>query len=217
MHLIKASAEIRRATEDMELIIEEAIRVCYKSEDRICEGSAEKIIRDIMDKHHESTIEHAAITVKFINDRGISHEEVRHRISSFSQESTRYCNYSKDKFDNELNIIDIRGGYPEQPKERFDVWMEAMLDAERHYLKMIELGATPGEARSVLPNSLKTELFWTANPREWRHIFKLRTSNAAHPQIVEVMLPLLKEFKNRWPVLFGDIEPGSKWVNYFKE
>lgn len=216
MRIIKPSTEIMSFTPDMELVIEQCIRVCYKSEDRIEEGSAAKIIRNIMDKHHESTIEHALITVRFINDRGISHEEVRHRISSFSQESTRYCNYTKGKFDNEITVIDIRGGFPDMGQARFDVWMEAMRDAEKHYSKLIELGATAQEARSVLPNSLKTEVVWSANPRQWRSIFKLRTSEAAHPQIVEVMVPLLAEFKEKWPVLFGDIEPSPRWETYFK-
>lgn len=214
MKLIKANTVIMAHTQDMELVIEQAIRVCYKSEDRIEPGSAEKIIRTIMDKHHESTIEHALITVRFVNDRGISHEEVRHRISSFSQESTRFCCYGKDKFDNELNIIDIRGGFPEMGEERFLVWLDGMQYAEKTYLKMLELGATAQEARSVLPNSLKTELVWSANPRQWRAIFKLRTSAAAHPQIAEVMVPLLREFKEKWPVLFGDIEASTKWDSY---
>lgn len=518
MQIIKPYAEIISATENIELIIEQAIRVCYKSEDRICEGSANKIIKDIMDKHHESTIEHAMITVRVINDRGVSHEEVRHRLSSFSQESTRYCvagdmklntsnphqnltiadlynnrinsingawkriklkqlneltgqlgystineifytgmkptikiktnlgyeiictedheiltsqgyvkgsnlntvgdiavngstllyrnahwlfhqyntlyktavqiandfnfnvstikkwinifnlprkplsywnkgrepwnkgltededprvkiqanalreyywdlgrvnidkpnrimklgksnygslveecceicnseanlqvhhidenrennsivnlitlcpscrqglhsrnlevvyydkitsitdngivpvydismdsqfknfiangvvvhncQYSKDKFGNEITVIDIKSGFPDMSEECYLEWLEAMNDSERHYNRMIELGAKAQLARSVLPNSLKTELVWSANPREWRLIFKLRTSAAAHPQIAEVLVPLLGEFKKRWPVLFSDIEPAKCWDRYIAE
>lgn len=205
MNIIKASAEIIAFTPDLEKVIEYAGRKCYKSEDRICEGSAEKFIEHLKGLHHESVLEHGSITVCFINDRGISHEEVRHHISSFSQESTRYCNYSKGKFGGEITVIDIRGGFPDMPVTRFEVWVEAMLDAERHYNKLIELGATAQEARSVLPNSLKTELVWTANPREWRHIFNMRCSNAAHPQIKEVMIPLRGEFAKRWPSLFADL------------
>jgi len=205
MNIVQATAIILSFTPDLEKLIELAGRVCYKSEDRIDEGSADKFIDHLKELHHESVLEHGLITVKFINDRGISHEEVRHRISSFSQESTRYCNYTKGKYGNEITVIDIRGGFPNMGVDRFDVWCEAMRDAEKHYCKMIELGASAQEARSVLPNSLKTELVWSANPREWRHIFKMRTSKAAHPQIKEVMIPLLNEFKNRWPVLFSDI------------
>jgi thymidylate synthase (FAD) len=159
-----------------------------------------------MDKHHESVIEHGSISVYFTNDRGVSHEEVRHRLSSFSQESTRYCNYAKDKFGDEITIIDISGGFPDAPQEWLDVWLEACADVERHYMRLIDLGAPAQFARSVLNNSLKTELVWTANPREWRHIFKMRTASAAHPQMREVMVPLLAEFKSKWPSLFGDLQ-----------
>lgn len=216
MRVIKPSTEILTPKKGIEEIIELAIRVCYKSEDRIEPGSAAKIIKNILEKHHESTIEHAIITVRFINDRGVSHEEVRHRLSSFSQESTRYCNYSKDKFGNGITVIDIRGGFPDMG-ERFDVWLEAMQSAENYYNKLIEMGASAQEARSVLPNSLKTELIWSANPREWRHIFGMRTSDAAHPQIAEVMVPLLNEFKQLWPVLFEDITHAKRWDRYLTE
>lgn len=209
MRLIKPSVEIMNYTPNMEATIEEAIRTCYKSEDKICEGSANKIIRNIMDRHHESTIEHALITVRFVCDRGVTHEGVRHRLSSFSQESTRYCGYDKGKFGNEISVIDIRGGFPNMGA-RFDVWLEAMESAEGYYMKLKEMGATSEEARSVLPNSLKTELVWSANPRSWRHAFQMRVDNSAHPQIAEVMVPLLEEFSGIWPVLFSDIVVGSK-------
>lgn len=213
MRLVKPSTEIITAKQNIEEIIELAIRVCYKSEDRIVPGSAARIIKSILEKHHESTIEHAIITVRFIFDRGVSHEAVRHRLSSFSQESTRYCAYNKDKFGGEISVIDIRSGFPEMG-ERFGIWLEAMQMAEKYYLKMLEMGATAQEARSVLPNSLKTELVWSANPREWRHIFNMRTSSSAHPQIAEVMVPLLNEFKKLWPVLFEDIEHAKCWDRF---
>ena len=216
MRLIKPSVEIINYTPNMEATIEEAIRKCYKSEDKICEGSANKIISNIMDRHHESTIEHALITVCFICDRGVTHEGVRHRLSSFSQESTRYCGYDKGKFGNEISVIDIRGGFPNMGA-RFDVWLEAMEAAEGYYMKMKEMGATSEEARSVLPNSLKTELVWSANPRSWRHIFQMRVENSAHPQIAEVMVPLLEEFSSKWPVLFKDIVVGSKHRRFLKD
>jgi len=206
MKLIQASAVIESFTPDLQELIEKAGRVCYRSEERIAPGTAEKFITSILSNHHESVLEHGAITVRFINDRGVSHEEVRHRISSFSQESTRYCSYDKAKHGSEITVIDIRGGFPSMPEERFLIWHHAMLAAEQAYFALLAAGAAPQEARSVLPNSLKTELVWTANPREWRHVLRLRTSKAAHPQIREVMIPLLREFQQRWPAIFSDIK-----------
>lgn len=195
--------------------IEKVGRTCYKSEDKITEGSAEKFINNIISRGHEAVIEHYNITVRFVCDRGVSHEIVRHRVASYTQESTRYCNYTNDKFGNEINVIDIREGIeldtkmknmPGELKEQIiNEWIMAMKDAERHYNKMIELGATPQIARGVLPNSLKTELVVTMNLREWRHFFKLRTDIAAHPQIREVAIPLLKEFQKLIPVVFDDL------------
>lgn len=160
-------------------------------------------------------IEHYNITVRLTNDRGVSHEEVRHRIASYAQESTRYCNYAKDKFGNEITYIDIRGGMNLDPKvskldaaiqsQIYDEWVEACLDAEKHYNKMISLGATPQIARSVLNNSTKTEICITMNIREWRHFFDLRCSPAAHPQMREIAIMLLKAFKTMIPVVFDDL------------
>jgi thymidylate synthase (FAD) len=196
--------------------IEKVGRTCYKSEDKITEESAEKFVKGIISRGHEAMIEHASITVRFTCDRGVSHEAVRHRIASFAQESTRYCNYSQDKFGSEITVIDIEGGIkfdtkmkslsPESIIKIIEEWKVAMLDAERHYLRMIKLGATPQIARGVLPNSLKTEIVITANLREWRNIFKLRTDIAAHPQIREIMIPLLNQLKTLIPVIFDDIE-----------
>lgn len=205
MKIIKASAEILMATPNLEQVIELAGRVCYKSEDRITEDSAAAFIQRMHDSKHESVLEHGAITVRVINDRGISHEEVRHRICSFSQESTRYVNYTKGKFGSEITVIDLIGGFPDMGDIRYAIWKKAMEQAERSYFEMIEAGATPQEARSVLPNSLKTELVWTANPREWRWIFTKRCHKTAHPQIREIMRPLMKEFAVRWPSLFSDL------------
>lgn len=187
--------------------IEQCARTCYKSEDKITEGSAEKLIRNLVKNGHEAMLEHCSFTVKFTVDRGVSHELVRHRIASFAQESTRYCCYTKDKFGSEITVIkpcfwdeddNFSGNYA--------TWKSAMLQAEQHYFQLIKNGATAQEARSVLPNSLKTEIVVTANIREWRNILKLRTSTAAHPQIREVMIPLLKELQDKVPVLFEDIQ-----------
>ena len=198
--------------------IERIGRVCYKSEDKISEDgeTAKKFVKMLIDREHEAMIEHSLLSVRFTVDRGISHELVRHRIASFAQESTRYVNYSLDKFGNEINVIDINGGINLDNKMKdvnaLDIagivyeWKMAMQDAEKHYMKMIELGATPQIARSVLPNSAKTEITITANYREWRNFFKLRTANTAHPQMREVTVPLLKELKIRLPIIFDDIE-----------
>lgn len=185
--------------------IEKIGRVCYKSEDKItADGeSARKFVKMIIDRGHEAMIEHSSLSVKFIVDRGVSHELVRHRIASFAQESTRYCNYSKDKFDNGVTFI--KPYFFEDGSERYTAWLSAMDIAEQDYLKLLELGATPQEARSVLPNSTKTEITITANYREWRNFFKLRTAKAAHPQMREVTIPLLNELKEKLPIIFDDI------------
>ncbi len=178
-------------------------RVCYKSEDRITDGSAEKFVGMILKSGHESVLEHEKITVRFVCDRGVTHEIVRHRIASYSQESTRYCNYSKDKFGGEITFI--RPCFWAEDDEKYAVWKETMQGIEDSYGKLISLGAKPEEARSILPNSVKTEIMVTMNLREWRHFFKLRTSERAHPQIREIAIPLLNELKGLVPVIFDDI------------
>ena len=184
--------------------IERAGRTCYKSEGKIGDGTAEKFIAAIIKRGHESVLEHEKITVRFICDRGVTHELVRHRIASYSQESTRYCNYSQDRFGSELTFI--KPCFWEDGSENMRIWEETMQHIEDNYNKMTAAGAKPEEARSILPNSLKTEIVVTMNMREWRHYFKLRTSPAAHPQIREISIALLKEFKEKLPVLFTDIE-----------
>ena len=205
MQIIKASAEILAATPDLEQIIEIAGRTCYRSEDKITAESATKFIQMLKERHHMAMLEHGAITVRFICDRGVSHEIVRHRIASYGQESTRYCNYSKDKFGNEITVIDIKEGFPEMSVASYAAWKSAMKAAEIAYFLMLDAGSTAQEARSVLPNSLKTAIAMTANPREWMHFFSLRTDKAAHPQMREVAIPLFEEFKKRWPAIFDSI------------
>lgn len=187
--------------------IEKIGRVCYKSEDKITEDgeSAKKFVQMIIDRGHEAMIEHSSLSVKFTVDRGVSHELVRHRIASFAQESTRYCNYSKDKFDNGITFI--KPFFFKEDTEEYKEWKCAMDNAEQSYLWLInECKKSPQEARSVLPNSTKTEITITANYREWRNFFKLRTEKAAHPQMREVTIPLLMELKERLPVIFDDIK-----------
>lgn len=182
-------------------------RTCYKSEKHITNLSTERFIKNLIEKKHEAIIEHAYITVKFICDRGVSHEIVRHRLASFAQESTRYCNYSSDKFDNNITVIKPVF-YSDTESVQYKTWLDSCLQSEQAYFKLIKNGSTPEEARSVLPNSLKTELVMTANLREWRHFFKLRAADItgkAHPQIKQLTIPLLKELQNILPVIFGDI------------
>ena len=205
MLIIKAETEILQATPDLEKLIELAGRVCWKSEDRITEGSSDKFIEMLKSKNHVSVLEHGAITVRIICDRGILAELSRHRICSLSVESSRYCSYNKDKFSNQVSFIDPRPGFPDMGNERFRIWKEAMQVAEEVYLFLLERGAKPEEARNVLPNSLKTEIVITANPREWLHIFEVRTSSGAHPQMKEIMIPLKNKFIERWPSLFNPV------------
>lgn len=205
MKEIRPSFEIMDDIDGAKILqkLERCGRVCYKSEDKITEGSAEKFIGMILKSGHESVLEHEKLTVKFICDRGVTHEIVRHRIASYSQESTRYCNYSKDKFGNELTFI--RPCFWADDSEEYAVWKQAMEEIEKTYVKLISLGAKPEEARSILPNSLKTEIVCTMNLREWRHFFRLRTAERAHPQIREISVALLDELKRRIPVIFDDI------------
>ena len=186
--------------------IEECGRVCYKSEDRITEDSAEKFCRGIIQNGHEAVLEHCSFTVKFTVDRGVSHEIVRHRLASYCQESTRYCNYEQEKFGKEITVI--QPYFLREGTEPFNAWMEACMIAEKYYFDLLDMGLSAQEARDVLPNSLKTEVVMTANIREWRHFFKLRCSPAAHPQMQEVAIMLLREVKAKIPVLFDDIYQG---------
>lgn len=210
-------------------------RVCYKSEDKMGEGTDVALINKLKSFKHESVFEHGVITVKFLTDRGVTHELVRHRIAAFSQESTRYCNYAKDKFGNEISVVDPFFFNPDEDVREviipdvgfadfgngnspclsatgrkalmnsFDVWMLTCLWTEWGYNTLTQqFKRSAQEARSVLPNSLKTEIQVTSNVREWRHILTLRTSRDAHPQIRQIMVPLGRVLAEKWPVLFGD-------------
>ena len=199
MKLIQQSWEWVQCPKTPLQIIELAGRTCYKSEDKITEESAEKFVRGILKSGHESVIEHVSATVRFITNRGVTHELVRHRLCAFSQESTRYVDYQ-----NEMEFI-IPVWWDDGSKGAKETFTAAIKDAEWFYKELRNKGWRPEQAREVLPNALKTEIVVTANMREWRHIFKLRTSKAAHPQIRELMTSCLKGFKERIPVLFDDI------------
>lgn len=207
MKIIKSGYEILTPITGNELkLIEIAGRTCYKSNDKITEESAKKFVAGLIKRGHEAMLEHSILSIKFICDRGISHELVRHRLASFAQESTRYCNYSKDKFGNEITVI--KPYFFEKGSANYNAWYESCQAAENAYFKMLNNGATPQEARSVLPNSLKTEIIVTMNYREWRHFFKLRAARLtgpAHPQMEEITIPLLNEIKKLIPVVFDDI------------
>jgi thymidylate synthase (FAD) len=219
MRLTKPSYDIMNITQSPLQLLELSGRVCYKSEDLIKEGSAEKFVNKILhDYKHESVIEHSSLTVKLIIDRGVSHELVRHRLASYSQESTRYCNYGKSKYSGHVTFIippwvniepgiyklgdKIPGATPACCE-----WAWILLRSEQTYLNLLnEHNWTPQQARSVLPNSLKTEIVTTANFREWRHIFSQRTHKTAHPQMREIMIPLLIEISNLVPIIFDDLK-----------
>ena len=198
--------------------IANAARTCYQSGSMANERNDAKLIHNLIQHQHEAMLEHASITVTFKVDRGITHELVRHRLASFAQESSRYCNYNKEKFGNAITYIDIRNAVEIDPATKkmdtkakmylINEWIKACSDAEKHYMRMLELGCSPQIARSVLNNSTKSEIVVTANIREWRHILKLRavgTTGAPHPQMVEIMQPLLKKFKSMLPDLFFDL------------
>lgn len=205
MRIIKPSVEILDELNGNEIIkkIEKIGRVCYKSEEKITNDSSKIFIENILKSGHESVIEHEKVSIRFICDRGVSHEIVRHRIASYSQESTRYCNYSKDKFGKEITVI--KPLFWEEDSNEYKIWYDAMLYSEQAYHTLIQMGVKPQEARSILPNSLKTEIVVTMNLREWRHFFKLRTASNAHPQMREIACMALNKLKQEIPIIFNDI------------
>lgn len=206
MRIIKPGVEIMTPTDGILEHLERCGRVCYKSEDKIADGTAEKFVAGIIKRGHEAVLEHASITVKFTCDRGVSHEIVRHRMASFCQSSTRYCNYSNEKFGSEITVI--KPCFLEDGTGSYVVWRDACEMAEAYYFRLLNGNTkrlTPQEARSVLPNSLMTELVMTANIREWRHFLRLRCDKAAHPQMREVALMLLDKLHEAVPVCFDDV------------
>lgn len=187
-------------------LVEIAGRTCYQSE-RVERDTAEAFIKRSISRGHESILEHATVSLRFICDRGVTHELVRHRIASYSQESTRYCNYSNGKFGEEITVI--KPCFWEDGSNQMYEWEEAMWDAERHYMELLKLGATPQEARSVLPNSLKTEIVVTMNLREWRHFIRLRylgVAGSPHPQIKEVAKMAYDLLMEQYPAFFEDLK-----------
>lgn len=200
MKIIEPSATIETPFNGDEILkfLERCGRVCYKSECKITPDSAKKFVSTLLKSKHESVIEHFSFTVRFICDRGVSHEIVRHRLASYSQESTRYCDYGKS---GEIQVIKPIGLKDEKA---LCLWETAIEEAEYAYTTLRELGISPQIARSVLPNALKTELVMTANLREWRHFFRMRCAPDAHPQMRQITIPLLKECRQMLPVIFEE-------------
>lgn len=215
MKIIRQSHEITYMGDPTEILkrIERAGRTCYKSEDKITDESAEAFVAKLVRTGHLSVLEHESIQVRFITDRGVTHELVRHRLAAYSQESTRYCDYGEEEVRFVLPVefseryvgtwpygtsLAVLGGtIPER------AWFLACIQAGSFYRAMRDAGAPPQLARSVLPNCLKTEIVMTANLREWLHVLELRTSKAAHPQIRALMLGVLRDFAEKLPAIFG--------------
>ena len=207
MKLIKSYIELEHHLpyDEMIQVIENAARTCYKSEDKIKEGSGINLIKKCIKKNHDSVLEHCNIGVRIICDRGVSHELVRHRIGvAFSQESTRYVKYNSDNITfihpwwwNDFSIDKL--------EEKRLLFLDSVKHSELTYIQMLELGMSAQAARAVLPNALKTEIYMTANIREWRHILKLRTSVKAHPDIIYVMNLIKEKFIKNFPVFFEDL------------
>lgn len=214
MRLIKPKVEILNRIDSDQVICDIAriARTCYKSEDRINREADRKLVKRLIESKHEAMLEFVDVMVKFTTDRGVSHELVRHRMASFAQESTRYCNYSKDKFNNELTFIipswaevNKLGEIVADDNEAFYDFKRALEMAEAFYLSLIAKGWTAEKARMVLPMSIKTEINMKANLREWRHFFKLRCHHTAHPDIRVLALDLLKQMHEQIPIIFDDL------------
>lgn len=184
--------------------IEKACRTCYRSEGNITEDSYKKLLTNCITRGHESVLEHEKITVRINADIGVYKDLTRHRLASFSIESTRYCNYGKDKFDNEIKFI--KPCNIEEETELYEKWYEACKSIEEKYMEMADLGATPDQMRMILPHSTAAEIVMTANIREWKHVLELRTTSHVHPSVRQVMIPLLLYFKREMPEIFDGIQ-----------
>jgi len=207
MRIIKSSVEVLTPIDRDEILkrIEDAGRTCYKSEDKITENSASKFVKGIIKSGHESVIEHVNLSVRFLTNRGVTHEMVRHRHFSVSQESSRYADYTKDKFDNQVRFIDIKEGFPDISDDLYEEWEHDCFATEASYQAIKEIGGKTDLARNVLNNSTATEIVLTGNLRQWRHFLKLRTSKNAHAEIRVVANKLLDELREELPEVFGDI------------
>ena len=204
--MVESDGIIQSESEELQKImkrIERACRTCYRSEGKITDDSYKNLINNCITRGHESVLEHEKVTVRIYSDIGSYKDLTRHRFASFSVESTRYCSYDKDKYGNEIAFINPV--YIED-KEMYKVWEKTMQEIEKNYIKMKKLGATTDMCRELLPHSTAGEYTMTANIREWKHILSLRTTKYVHPSIRQVLIPLLKYFKEEMPEIFGNIE-----------
>ena len=205
MKIIEPKIEIENANYNQIMKnLERACRTCYRSEDKITEESYKTLLKNCINRGHESILEHEKITIRMTCDIGVYKDLTRHRHASFSIESTRYCNYGKDKFDNQIKFI--KPVNIEKGTEIYTEWEKSLEEIEKHYKKMVELGATPDQMRMILPHSTAALVTMTANIREWKHIFSLRCTKHAHPAVEQVMIPLLLHFKKHMPEIFENIE-----------
>lgn len=221
MKLIRQSWSFEEPVDGAQILkkIERAGRTCYKSEFKIMDDSARQFCLGMLKSGHHSVIEHHNITARIVTNRGVTHEIVRHRLASYSQESTRYCNYGGGDIVFILPVwmedypipIDVPidtdklfcKGHSQPPAP--EAFLYALHQAEQYYKYLLEEGWAPQCAREVLPNALKTELVMTANIREWRHFFSLRCSNAAHPQMRDLARSMLVGFCHAIPAMFDDL------------
>lgn len=205
MKIVKPVVEIEKVDYNKIMKnLERACRTCYRSENNITEESYKTLLKNCINRGHESILEHEKITIRMICDVGVYKDLTRHRIASFSIESTRYCNYGKDKFENEIKFIEPVN--IDENTEIYEEWKTACSEIEKHYLKMASLGATPDQMRMILPHSTAAQVTMTANIREWKHILALRANAHAHPAVEQVMIPLLIHFKEKMPEIFDNIE-----------
>jgi len=205
MKIIEPKIEIENANYNQIMKnLERACRTCYRSEDKITEESYKTLLKNCINRGHESILEHEKITIRMICDIGVYKDLTRHRHASFSIESTRYCNYGKDKFENQIKFI--KPVNIEEGTEIYEEWKKSLEEIEKHYIKMVELGATPDQMRMILPHSTAALVTMTANIREWKHILSLRCTKHAHPAVEQVMIPLLIHFKKNMPEIFENIE-----------
>lgn len=206
MKLVDPSIEIISDINGEQILkhIEIAIRNCYKSEDKICEGSDKKLIKTILDSHHYSTIEHQSVTVRVVCSRACLAQWTRHRLMSYSVESQRYVNYSREKFNKQIIFIRPVKYYNWTTEQQFH-FNRALEDTEESYLELIEAGLKPQDSRNVLNNAVKTEMIVTGNLRVWRDFLLKRTDKSAQDEIQFLAKELLKQLKEKIPVIFDDI------------
>ena len=200
--------------------IERACRTCYRSENLITEESYKTLLKNCLNRGHESILEHEKVSIRIICDIGVYKDLTRHRFASFSIESTRYCNYGKDKFDNEIKFI--KPSHIEEGTNLYNTWKEGLENIEKSYLKMAELGALPDQLRMLLPHSTASEVNMTCNLREWKHVLSLRCTNHTHPAIRQLLIPLLLKFKEDMPEIFSNVSydenfPKEKYAKLIKD